>query len=62
MIALNEMSKADVEIELGSIRSRIRVLEWDRSKKQINPAKAAKLRDYVKREEELVKKLEVLIN
>ena len=61
MIALNEISRADVEIELGFLRSRIQVLEWDRSKKQINPAKAARLRDYVKKEEELVKKLETLI-
>ncbi|PIS06090.1 MAG: hypothetical protein COT80_02540 [Candidatus Buchananbacteria bacterium CG10_big_fil_rev_8_21_14_0_10_33_19] len=56
------INQSQIEEELSQMQSKIRVLEWDKSRKQINPAKAAKLTNMLKRKEELEQQLEKLVN
>jgi hypothetical protein len=57
----HDMDPVTIREELGVLKGRIQVLEWDKSRKQINPAKQAKLSSFLKRREELVQKLEELV-
>lgn len=58
---IQQTAQSQIEEELSHMSGKIRVLEWDKSRKQINPAKAAKLSAMLKRKEELEKQLEMLV-
>jgi hypothetical protein len=48
-----KMDTKDVKLEMNSILKTIKILEWDKSRQQINPAKADKLVLLKKRYDEL---------
>ena len=53
----NKMDTNEIRKEMSSIIRSIRVLEWDKSRQQINPAKLDKLEVLKKRYDELESKL-----
>jgi hypothetical protein len=61
MLAITEMNESQIREEINAIQGRIQVLEWDKSRKQINPAKLTKLNTLLKRKEELQTKIEELL-
>lgn len=52
--------RTQLEKELESLQKMIRVLEWDKSRQQINPAKMDKLDNLRKKEKELAVQLDKL--
>jgi predicted nuclease with TOPRIM domain len=54
---LDKMDAVEMRKEINSIVRIIRVLEWDKSRQQINPAKLSKLQELKKRYDELQSKL-----
>jgi hypothetical protein len=54
---INKMDAEEMQNEMLSLVRSIRVLEWDKSKQQINPAKLDKLIKIKKRYDELKSKL-----
>jgi len=54
---IDKMDAEDIRKEMNSINRIIRVLQWDKSRQQINPAKLDKLEKLKKRYEELTSRL-----
>jgi len=52
----SKMEDKEIKFEMNSLLRMIRVLEWDKSRQQINPAKLDKLASLKKRYEELESK------
>jgi hypothetical protein len=51
-------NQTQLEEELEKLQKMIRVLEWDKSRQQINPAKMDKLDNLKKKEKDLVTQLD----
>ena len=58
----DKMNDNEIKLEMNSLLRMIRVLEWDKSKQQINPAKLDKLQSMKKRYEELESKKSQLVS
>lgn len=54
--------KKDILGELEEIRSRILVMEWDKSRKQLNYSKTVKFEELVKRKKDLMDRLNEIQN
>jgi len=54
--------KKDILSELEEIRSRILVMEWDKSRKQLNYSKTVKFEELVKRKKDLMDRLNEIQN
>jgi len=58
--ALASISREDIVRELAQLREKIQVMEWDKTRKQLNPSKAVKLNELLQRKKDLVERLDSL--